>query len=188
MSAGGTAEQSPPHRGRTLILGLGNPILADDGVGIAVARETERLLGARDGVETREASFAGLDLVELLAGFDRAILVDAIKTPRGEPGTVYKLDPDDLPTTDRLRATHEISLSTALELGGRMGLSMPREIVIYAVEVEDDRSFGEALTSKVAGAVRPTAARVAAEALAEAQPGDPASSGAEDVPASSERT
>jgi hydrogenase maturation protease len=169
MTAGGTAGPSPrpPEGTRTLVLGLGNPILGDDGVGILVAREARRRLAGLGGVETREVSFAGLDLVELLAGFDRAVLVDAIKTPCGEPGAIYRLDPEELPTTDRLMATHEIDLITALALGRRMGLSMPRDVVIYAVEVEDDRSFGEALTPIVARAVGPTAARIAAEALAE---------------------
>jgi hydrogenase maturation protease len=169
MTARSAAGPPPEHPGpRTLVLGLGNPILGDDGVGIVVAREAERLLTGRGEIETRQVSFAGLDLVELLAGFDRAILVDAIKTPHGEPGAVYRLDPDELPTTDRLMATHEISLTTAVALGSRMGLSMPREVVIYAVEVEDDRAFGETLTPEVASAVGPTAARVAAEALAKA--------------------
>jgi len=168
MTGGNIARLSAgkPAGAPTLVLGLGNPILGDDGVGIAVVREAERLLGGRGDIEIHEASFAGLGLVDQLAGHDRAILVDAIKTPHGEPGTVYRLDPDDLPTTDRLMATHEISLTTALALGCRMRLSMPRDVVIFAVEVEDDRSFGETLTPRVAAAVGPTALRVATEALA----------------------
>lgn len=76
---------------KTLVLGLGNPILSDDGVGLRVAAGLEGRLG--EGVTVIEASLAGLDLLELLSGYDRAIIIDAIQTEGGQPGRIYRLDP-----------------------------------------------------------------------------------------------
>lgn len=153
-------------RGRTLVLGLGNPILKDDAVGIIVAREVERLLAGRMNTEVREASLAGFELLDLLAGFQRAILIDAIKTPNGKPGDIYRLLPDQMPVTDRIAAMHEINLPTALALGRKVGMEMPTEVVTYAIEVEDYRTFGETMSPSVSAAVGIAADRVAREVLA----------------------
>jgi len=68
---------------KTLILGMGNPILSDDGIGIWVARALEGELSGGE-VTVMETSMAGLNLLELMADYDRAILIDAIKTGKGE--------------------------------------------------------------------------------------------------------
>ena len=82
---------------RTLVLGLGNSILGDDGVGIQVAaRAREALVGS--GVEVDEEHRGGLRLMERLVGYDRAVIVDAIVTGRNPPGTVVRLTTDDMPT------------------------------------------------------------------------------------------
>ena len=69
-----------------LVLGLGNPILGDDAVGIFVAREIKRLAGERTGVTVKEASVGGFDLLDLLEGYRGAVIIDAIKTAGGRPG------------------------------------------------------------------------------------------------------
>jgi len=70
---------------KTLVLGLGNSILTDDGVGCFVARELEGRLSYK-GVEIMESSVGGLGLLDLLAGYDKAIIIDAIHTEEGKPG------------------------------------------------------------------------------------------------------
>jgi hydrogenase maturation protease len=140
---------------RSLVLGLGNPILKDDAVGILVAREVARVLDTMDCTDTEiiETSGAGFDVLDLLQGFHRAVVIDAIRTQGGQPGMVYRLVPDQLPTTDRLTGTHEINLPTALALGRRLGFLMPAQVTIFAIEVEDDRTFGETLSPAVAHAI-----------------------------------
>ncbi len=137
---------------KTRIIGLGNTILSDDGVGIYAVREVARRLpacaGAVDIVETEMAGFA---LLDLMSGWERVILVDSIQFDDLAPGTVVRIDPADLRTSLRLRSVHEIDLPTALGLGRRLGLPMPREIVIIAIQAEDPRTFGETLTPSVAG-------------------------------------
>jgi len=77
---------------KTLILGLGNPILSDDGVGVGVAGELEGRLDQQE-VTVVETSMAGLSLLDLLIGYDRVIIIDAIQTVGGKAGQIYRLDP-----------------------------------------------------------------------------------------------
>ena len=69
---------------KTIILGLGNPILSDDGVGNRVALELEDKLAQRQDVTVIETSMSGLSLIDMLAGYDKAIIVDAIQTTEGK--------------------------------------------------------------------------------------------------------
>jgi len=69
---------------KTLILGMGNPIMGDDGVGIWAARALKDRFNEEEEVTVMETSMAGLNLLELMADYDRAILIDAIKTGKGE--------------------------------------------------------------------------------------------------------
>lgn len=133
---------------KTLVLGLGNTILRDDGAGIFVVRElAPRLAGAAD---CAEGVWGGLELVERLRGYERVIIVDSILLEGEEPGTVFRLRPDDFSITARLASLHDVDIVTALELGRRLGFAMPRETAIYAVQAADTRTFGEGCTDAVA--------------------------------------
>ena len=135
---------------KTLVLGLGNPILSDDGIGIRVARAIGQHY---DGVTVMEASQAGLNLLDLIAGYDKLILVDAIQTVGGNIGEVYRLEVSDLDTTLHSSSPHDISFTTALELGKRLGMVLPYEIVIFAIEVKDVTTFSEECTPEVIQAI-----------------------------------
>lgn len=128
---------------KTRVIGLGNTILRDDGVGVYVAREVAR---RAPWVNVLETETAGFGLMEEMAGWERVILVDAIQFDGLEPGSVIQIDPRDLRTSLRLRSVHEIDLPTVLELGRRLGLEMPREVVVFGIQVEDACTFGEGLT------------------------------------------
>ena len=130
---------------KTLILGLGNPILSDDGVGFRVAEELKDRLNQQE-VTVDATSTAGLDLLDALVGYDRAIIVDAIQTVGGKAGQVYRLDPGALDTTRHATSAHDVNFATALELGRRLGLALPWQIVIFAVEVADVSTFSEECT------------------------------------------
>jgi hydrogenase maturation protease len=137
---------------KTLVLGLGNPILSDDGVGPRIARELEGRL-SDENVTVMEASLAGLNLMDLLAGYERAIIIDAIQTRGGKAGNIYRLDLEAFKTTRHAASTHDIDLFTALELGKKLGLNLPRKIDILALEVTDTGRFSEECTPEVAEAV-----------------------------------
>jgi hydrogenase maturation protease len=153
-----------------LVLGLGNPILRDDGVGWRVVEAAERRWhdpGATGAVRFELVALGGLALMETLVGCDHAILVDATQTPGGVPGTLYALELDDLPTLHanamHVNAVHDASLADALELGRRLGAHLPKRIAIIAVEAENVLDFGEALSPRVAGCVGRAAEMVLAE-------------------------
>lgn len=139
---------------RTRIIGLGNPILTDDAVGILAAREITRRLTTRTApgeIEVVESEVAGFALMELMAGWDRVFFVDSLQFDGIGPGTVLRLQPEDLRISLRLRSVHEIDLPTALGLGRHLGLEMPREVVIYGIQAQDAASFGSDLTSAALG-------------------------------------
>jgi hydrogenase maturation protease len=146
---------------KTIVLGLGNTILSDDGVGIYVARALRQELAGR--ADVLEAELAGLDLVEMLAGYEKAVIIDAIELDGEEPGTVFRLAPDDLRITPRLASFHDIDIVTALELGRRLGVEMPSEVIIYAIQVEDALTLGEGCLPAVEAVIPSITAEIAAE-------------------------
>jgi len=137
---------------KTLILGLGNPILSDDGVGVEVARALEGRLSHQE-VTVMETSMAGLNLLDLLVNFDRAIIIDAIQTAGGKAGQIYRLEPSAFAATRHAVSPHDVNFATALELGNRLGLALPQQIIIFAIEVENVSSFSEKCTPEVERAI-----------------------------------
>jgi hydrogenase maturation protease len=137
---------------KTLVLGIGNPILSDDGAGIKVAREVAKQVNCLQ-VTVAETSESGLSLLDSIVGYDKVIIIDAIQTEKGQAGQIYRMGAGDFSDTKRLSSPHQINLVTALELGKMLSLAMPREITILAVEAEDITSFGEKCTPEVEKAI-----------------------------------
>lgn len=131
-----------------MIVGLGNPLFGDDAVGLLVARRVHRLLSI-PALELRQLTAGGVELMETLIGCSAAVIIDAIVTPRGNPGDLYLLDIEDFPPTRHACASHEIGLLQGLELARRLRLPIPRCLRIYAVEVPEPAAFGNRLTREV---------------------------------------
>jgi hydrogenase maturation protease len=153
---------------RTLVIGLGNPILTDDGVGVKVAYAVRDALasGGHSDVTVTEASVGGLRLMELMVGYDRVVLIDALQLSNAKPGTIRRMTLEELRTispTQHSTCAHDTSLVTALDLGRQLGLPLPKEFTIYAVGVENVTWFGEQPTPAVAEAVPQVTAAVLAE-------------------------
>jgi hydrogenase maturation protease len=174
MIGGGMMASSPPARGRTLVLGLGNPILTDDGVGVRVAEAVRAALPPDSPVEVTEVSVGGLRLMERILGYDRVILIDALQPGDGEPGTVRRMtyqELTDISPTQHAASAHDTSLVTALETAARLGMAVPAEIVIYGIAVQDVLNFGDQPTPAVAAAIPGVVATVLAELDQEASSG-----------------
>lgn len=137
---------------KTLILGLGNSILTDDGVGPKIARELEGRLDQKE-VTVMEGSLGGLRLLDMLVGYDRAIIIDAIETVDGKAGQIYRLDVAALDATRHAASPHDVNFATALELGKQLNMTLPQKIDIFAVEVTDTSTFSEKCTPEVQAAI-----------------------------------
>jgi hydrogenase maturation protease len=138
--------KNPPPK--TLILGLGNPILSDDSAGCQVALALKKRTHPPN-VDIQEAAIAGLEILDMIAGYDRIIIIDAIQTEKGKPGQIHRFGPELLSSTRHSGTPHDVNIATALELGRKLMLKLPRDIIIFAIEVEDVTSFSEECTPAV---------------------------------------
>ena len=137
---------------RTVIIGIGSLLRGDDAIGIRVAEAIEREALPPD-VKVVTTTAAGLALLDLLTGYERALIIDAIQTRQGKPGEVYRLGLNDLPAPLHSFTVHDVSLRSALDIGRKMGLPLPVETVIFAVEVADVTPLHESCTPQVEGAI-----------------------------------
>jgi hydrogenase maturation protease len=142
---------------KTLILGIGNLLRSDDGVGLHVI-EALRKEETGDNIDLMEA-LSGLDILDAIKGYDRIILVDAIKTG-GEPGTIHELSLKDIQDkhTSHSFSTHlNMDLQTMLELGDRLFPGkIPKDIRVIAVEAEDVTTISDRCTPEVERAISKT--------------------------------
>lgn len=155
----------------TVIIGMGNPLLSDDGVGIAVARAVaSRLTGSagtsaeRSGGEltVTELPTGGIRLMEAMAGFRRAVVVDAMLTG-SPPGTLHRFDPKGFVTTKNTYSSHDTDFATAFDLGLLAGVSLPEKLSFWGIEAREFDRFGSQFTEEVAAAVPEAVERIVAE-------------------------
>ncbi len=137
---------------RTIVIGVGNPVRTDDGVGLRVARELRPVLAGRRNVDVVELGAGGMALMEAFLGFDRAVIVDAM-TGGGAAGTVYAVGLEELGETRNSACAHSTDLRTAVDVARWLSLPLPREIAIWGIEPEDVETVGETLTPDVERAV-----------------------------------
>jgi hydrogenase maturation protease len=137
----------------TLVIGLGNPILGDDGVGWRVAEQVSERLHDSD-VDVICLSLGGLALMEYLAGYRRAIIIDAVSSG-AMPGSLYRKTAREMDGLGvrHTASVHDMSLCSALALGRELGIDVPEEIQVVGVEAEPDFDFGEELSAPVAAAI-----------------------------------
>lgn len=131
----------------TLVIGLGNDILSDDRVGLLACRELR--VGLPPTVAVEEACLCNLDLLPLLDGFRRVLILDAIWGHEWRAGEVYRFTLQDLPSSFGYRSPHTLSLREMLIAGAEMGLEMPSQVVVLVLGVQDPFSFGEELSPAV---------------------------------------
>lgn len=146
---------------RTLVLGLGNELLGDDGVGTLAARELKEQLNDRTDVDVVESSQCGVALLDLLLGYDRALILDAIMTGKHPPGTIIELGPDDLDPVCA-PSPHYAGLPEMFSIAEQLTLKFPQSIRILAVEVKDPYTLGTKLSLTATRALEALVQRVQA--------------------------
>jgi hydrogenase maturation protease len=157
----------------TLVIGLGNPILGDDGVGWKVAEIVKqhvesdpqfniryrpvdsKVIHCHSLVEVDCLSLGGLSLMERMLGYQRVVIVDSMETGQGPAGSVkvFPLASLSDPMSGHSASAHDTSLMTALRTAEMMGLPIPRSVEIVAIEAENVYDFSEELSPPVAQSV-----------------------------------
>mgnify|MGYP001044037611 CR=1 FL=1 len=164
---------------KTLVIGLGNPILGDDGVGWRVAEEvaeqiSQRISGeairkrrlpediptyswssGQESIEVDCLAVGGLSLMERMIGSDRAILIDALSTGQSPQGSVFCFPLDELANraAGHLSSAHDTTIQNAISVGRSLGAKLPEEVIIVAVESTNVYDFSERLSPAVEAAV-----------------------------------
>lgn len=145
-----------PQSPSIIVIGLGNPILGDDGFGWVVASELESRLALRNpSVEIEYASLGGLSLMERLVGYDGAILIDTIQLGQKPAGTLYRLPFAELPdySAGHTASSHDTTLRAALQVGRSLGAHLPETIWVVGVESNNTYDFSDELSPTIAANV-----------------------------------
>jgi hydrogenase maturation protease len=148
-------------RANVLVLGLGNDLLGDDAVGLHVARAVRARLAGLPGCAVRETMEMGLALLDEIVGSEHLLLVDSIETGKAPPGHVHEFDADSL-AGRRIGAPHFVGIVETLALGTALGLAMPRDVRVFAIEVKDAYTLSVTLSPGVQASVGAAADRICA--------------------------
>lgn len=131
---------------RTIVLGLGNELLSDDAIGILIAR---RLQSELNGVaDVIESGLSGLALLDLLLGYDQAIIIDSVSTGMDPPGTITEMEPEDLGHVIA-PSPHYTGLPEIISIARELGLEFPDRVRIFAIKASDLETIGGGISAQV---------------------------------------
>jgi hydrogenase maturation protease len=117
----------------TLVLGIGNLVMGDDGIGVRVVQELATRYRFPSGVTILDGGTLGLDLLPHLEGVDRLLIIDAVATG-GEPGTLVRLTGEEIPVVFATKLSpHQMGLQDLLAVARLLGHE-PREMVLWGVQ------------------------------------------------------
>ena len=139
---------------KTIILGVGNPILCDDGAGIHVAHQLKQHITDQT-ITINEAYTGGMNLLDMMIGYDKAILIDTVYIAEAKNGEVKRLTLHDSGNTCHSSNPHDVSLQEALRLAEKLGeKNIPKEIIVIGIVVKEQPiHFGEQLSKNIQAAV-----------------------------------
>jgi hydrogenase maturation protease len=141
-----------PRRKPLTIIGLGNELLSDDGVGIRIVRALKQRLPS-DGIAFEELSIGGLQLLDYITDCEQCIIVDAVTSGKHPAGTTYRFIQTSDSNPVSLTSSHQIDLAQVLTLASVMGGRVPRTVVVYGVEAGDSTTFHDGCTREVSRAI-----------------------------------
>jgi hydrogenase maturation protease len=131
--------------GKILVVGMGNLLYRDEGIGVHVVQEMEKM-NIQEPLELLDIGTSTMDLILYLKGVKKLIVIDAMKAG-GDPGTVYKCKPEDLwPKDEGPISLHEIGLLETLNMAKKMGVEIETVIIGVEPKVMD---WGMELTEEV---------------------------------------
>jgi hydrogenase maturation protease len=125
---------------KIVILGIGQSLRSDDGAGLAAIRHWKDafpLTARKPSITASEIELPGLDLLNMLEGFDTAILVDAVQST-AKPGTIHKLrEADILGFSETHQSAHGWGVAETLQLARRLNIDLPKNIFLIGIEGEN---------------------------------------------------
>jgi len=125
-------------QGKSLILGFGSDALSDDGLPVRLVHDLKSSLNP-DKFDFETSPIGGLELLELLKGYEKAILIDSQLTGRRNPGEISVFTPENFEETFHLSSQHDLSFHDALRLSKEMEIPFPSEIQIIAIEIVENK-------------------------------------------------
>jgi len=131
----------------TMLLGLGNPILGDDGIGCRLAELVGGMLGPMEGLEVLSASVSPVRLVDIISGYHRLLVLDSVTTRKTEPGTLMEVDFTEegvLPPSSHHFSVHQIP-----EIASALALPCPHDIRYFGIEIEPPREYSDRLSPRI---------------------------------------
>ena len=131
---------------KTLVLGMGNPILSDDAVGLALVEILKKRIHR---VDVAGSAMIGLSLFDLIIGYDTIFIIDAMTSKGGRTGEWKKIGTDGGCGTLHLFSSHGLNIFELMELGVRCGLPMPRLAAVYGIEIGNDVAFAESISPEL---------------------------------------
>jgi hydrogenase maturation protease len=134
---------------KTLVLGIGNDILTDDGIGPKLVSDLQKGMDDKS-LDFMTAASGGLEILEMIKDYKKVIILDAIKTKDGIPGSIYYLSPSNFKETLHISSFHDVSFLTALKLADKLDMMVPEQIDIIAIEILEDLTFSSSFSQPIA--------------------------------------
>ncbi|MEJ5259318.1 MAG: hydrogenase maturation protease [Anaerohalosphaeraceae bacterium] len=123
----------------TIVIGLGNPLMADEGIGVVLIERLEALaregkIPGADRIQFYDGGTGGMNLLHVLAGRRKAVLIDCARMGT-EPGTIRRFTPDQVQTIKQLAhlSLHEVDILKVLDISRQLG-ECPEEVVFFGIE------------------------------------------------------
>jgi hydrogenase maturation protease len=149
---------------KSILIGLGNPIMSDDGAGLAVSREVHKRLTDFD---FDLSCSSGFDIVDRILGYDMAVIIDSMVSGERSPGAVARLDLATSAATLRSRDSHGVGFVDAIETARSLGAPVPRRVLVYGVEVINPFAVGGEISGVVLDKIDSAAEDIARDVLKE---------------------
>jgi hydrogenase maturation protease len=127
-------DQTP--RKDTVVLGLGNLLMSDEGIGIHLIRKLSEHQDKFPSIEFIDAGTGGMNVLHLIANRKKTVIIDCVKMDK-KPGTIKRFEPADVQTVKKMMhfSLHEADILRIIDLSKQLG-ECPQKIVIFGIEPE----------------------------------------------------
>jgi hydrogenase maturation protease len=129
-----TYQSKIEDRKSSIIIGLGNPLMRDEGIGVLLVQKLSEKFPGRQDLEFYDGGVGGMSLLYKIENRHKVVLIDCAKM--GEPaGTIHRFTPDQVRSIKQLGhfSLHEVDILKVLELAAQFG-GAPQEVILFGIE------------------------------------------------------